>query len=136
MLSFLFLVFISMELFVAFYNFQLAESAKLQFSAKDYSDHLALIRAYAGWKKADAEGTGYDYCWKNFLSAQTMRAMDSLRKQFLSLLKDAGLVGDGADFCNMWSCDEYLIRSVICAGLYPGVCSAVVRLLSYMIIKF
>ncbi|KAF3795012.1 DExH-box ATP-dependent RNA helicase [Nymphaea thermarum] len=104
---------------------ELAESAKLQFSAKDYSDHLALIRAYAGWKKADAEGTGYDYCWKNFLSAQTMRAMDSLRKQFLSLLKDAGLVGDGADFCNMWSCDEYLIRSVICAGLYPGVCSAV-----------
>ncbi|CAN6445915.1 unnamed protein product [Victoria cruziana] len=104
---------------------ELAESAKLQFSAKDYSDHLALIRAYAGWKNADAEGTGYDYCWKNFLSAQTMRAMDSLRKQFLSLLKDAGLVGDGADFCNMWSCDEYLIRSVICAGLYPGVCSVV-----------
>lgn len=61
-----------------------------------------------------------------------MRAMDSLRKQFLSLLKDAGLVGDGADFCNMWSCDEYLIRSVICAGLYPGVCSVVVWLPSLL----
>ncbi|KAK3007792.1 hypothetical protein RJ639_013676 [Escallonia herrerae] len=29
---------------------QLAESAKAQFSGREYSDHLALVRAYDGWK--------------------------------------------------------------------------------------
>ncbi|XP_037496022.1 DExH-box ATP-dependent RNA helicase DExH3, partial [Jatropha curcas] len=59
----------------------LAESAKVQFSARYYSDHLALVRAYDGWKDAEKQQSGYEYCWKNFLSAQTMKAIDSLRKQ-------------------------------------------------------
>ncbi|KAI8028640.1 DExH-box ATP-dependent RNA helicase DExH3 [Camellia lanceoleosa] len=60
----------------------LAESAKAQFSARDYSDHLALVRAYDGWKDAERHQSGYEYCWRNFLSAQTLKAIDSLRKQF------------------------------------------------------
>ncbi|RZR77501.1 hypothetical protein BHM03_00002613 [Ensete ventricosum] len=103
----------------------LAESAKSQFSCRDYSDHIALVRAYDGWKDAEREHSGYEYCWKNFLSAQTLKAIDSLRKQFLFLLKDTGLVTDSFSTCNKWSQDENLIRAVICAGLYPGVCSVV-----------
>ncbi|KAJ3700747.1 hypothetical protein LUZ61_004452 [Rhynchospora tenuis] len=103
-----------------------AESAKLQFSCKDYSDHLALVRAYEGWKEAErTEGSGYDFCWKNFLSFQTLRAIESLKKQFLSLLKDTGLVDGTIDKCNQWSRDESLVRAIICAGLYPGVSSVV-----------
>lgn len=105
---------------------QLAESAKSQFSCRDYSDHLALVRAYDGWKDSEREHSGYEYCWKNFLSAQTLKAIDSLRKQFLFLLKDTGLVTDSFSTCNKWSQDENLTRAVICAGLYPGVCSVVV----------
>ncbi|ESR64932.1 hypothetical protein CICLE_v10007274mg [Citrus x clementina] len=103
----------------------LAESAKAQFSARDYSDHLALVRAYDGWKDAERHQSGYEYCWKNFLSAQTLKAIDSLRKQFLFLLKDAGLVDRNTENCNKWSHDEHLIRAVICAGLFPGLCSVV-----------
>ncbi|XP_015579120.2 DExH-box ATP-dependent RNA helicase DExH5, mitochondrial isoform X2 [Ricinus communis] len=102
----------------------LAEAAKSQFSC-DYSDHLALVRAYEGWKDAERNFAGYDYCWKNFLSMQSMKAIDSLRKEFLSLLKDAGLVDGSITFCNTWSHEEHLIRAVICYGLYPGICSVV-----------
>lgn len=102
----------------------LAEAAKAQFS-HDYSDHLALVRAYEGWKDAEKDQIGYEYCWKNFLSAQSMKAIDSLRKEFFSLLKDTDLVDGNMATYNAWSYDEHLIRAVICCGLYPGICSVV-----------
>ncbi|KAH6771511.1 RNA helicase family protein [Perilla frutescens var. hirtella] len=102
----------------------LAEAAKAQFS-HDFSDHLALVRAYEGWKVADRDLTAYEYCWKNFLSAQSMKAIDSLRKEFYSLLKDTGLVDSNPITYNVWSYDENLLRAVICYGLYPGICSVV-----------
>ncbi|KAK9276788.1 hypothetical protein L1049_006324 [Liquidambar formosana] len=102
----------------------LAEAAKAQFS-HDHSDHLALVRAYEGWKDAEQDLAGYEYCWKNFLSAQSMKAIDSLRKEFFSLLKDTGLVDSNMTTCNAWSYDGHLIRAVICCGLYPGICSIV-----------
>ncbi|KAF5751882.1 ATP-dependent RNA helicase DHX36 isoform X1 [Tripterygium wilfordii] len=100
----------------------LAEAAKSQFS-HDYSDHFALIRAYEGWKEAEGDLNGFDFCWKNFLSAQSMRAIDSLRKEFFSLLKDTGLIDSNATICNAWSHDDHMIRAIICYGLYPGICS-------------
>lgn len=103
----------------------LADFAKSQFSCRDYSDHLALIRAYEGWKDAEKDHSGYEYCWKNFLSVQTLKAIDSLRKQFHFLLKDTDLVDDSLASCSIWCRDENLIRAVICAGLFPGICSVV-----------
>jgi hypothetical protein len=105
---------------------QLAESAKLQFSCREYSDHLAIVHAYDGWREAERDRNGYDYCWRNFLSAQTLKALDSLRRQFIFLLKDTGLIDENMTMCNKWSRDANLVRAVICAGLYPGVSSVVV----------
>ncbi|XP_027097273.2 DExH-box ATP-dependent RNA helicase DExH5, mitochondrial [Coffea arabica] len=102
----------------------LAEAAKAQFS-QDYSDHLALVRAYEGWKDSEMDLAGYEYCWKNFLSAQSMKAIDSLTKEFYLLLKDTGLVDSNSTTYNTWSYDEHLLRAVICYGLYPGICSVV-----------
>ncbi|XP_024950976.1 DExH-box ATP-dependent RNA helicase DExH5, mitochondrial isoform X2 [Citrus sinensis] len=102
----------------------LAEAAKSQFS-HDYSDHLALVRAFEGWKDAERGLAGYEYCWKNFLSAPSMKVIDSLRKEFLSLLKDTGLVDCDTSICNAWGRDERFIRAVICYGLYPGISSIV-----------
>ncbi|KAG2261721.1 hypothetical protein Bca52824_068800 [Brassica carinata] len=102
----------------------LAEAAKSQFS-RDHSDHLALVRAYEGWKRAEEEAAVYDYCWKNFLSVQSMRAIDSLRKEFSSLLKDTGLIDGNPATCKLGGNDDNLIRAVICYGLYPGICSVV-----------
>lgn len=103
----------------------LADSAKAQFSGQEHSDHLAVVRAYEGWKEAERQQSGYEYCWKNFLSAQTLKAIDSLRKQFFYLLKDCGLGDQNIENFNKWSHDEHLIRAVICSGLFPGICSVV-----------
>nr|XP_016437469.1 PREDICTED: DExH-box ATP-dependent RNA helicase DExH5, mitochondrial-like isoform X1 [Nicotiana tabacum] len=100
----------------------LADAAKAHFS-RDYSDHLALVRAYEGWKDSERDLAGYEYCWKNFLSAQSMKAIDSLRREFYSLLKDTGLVDSNNTIYNSWSYDEHLLRAIICYGLYPGICS-------------
>ncbi|KAG2404966.1 DExH-box ATP-dependent RNA helicase [Vigna angularis] len=98
----------------------LAGTAKSRFSAKDYSDHMALVRAYEGWKDAEREGSSYEYCWRNFLSAQTLQAIHSLRKQFSFILKDAD-----ASMINKLSHNQSLVRAVICSGLFPGIASVV-----------
>lgn len=33
----------------------------------------ALLAAYEGWKEAERRGQGRDFCWRNFLSAATLR---------------------------------------------------------------
>ncbi|GMH17063.1 hypothetical protein Nepgr_018904 [Nepenthes gracilis] len=111
----------------------LADTAKSQFSAREFSDHLALVQAYEGWKDAEKDQSGYEYCWRNFLSAQTLKAIDSLRKQFFSLLKDTGLIDHNRESCTTWSHDRHLVRSIICAGLFPGVCSVVNKEKSIML---
>jgi hypothetical protein len=108
---------------------QLAGTAKSRFSAKDYSDHMALVRAYEGWKDAEREGSAYEYCWRNFLSAQTLQAIHSLRKQFSFILRDSGLVDADASNNNRLSHNQSLVRAIICSGLFPGIASVVVRYL-------
>ncbi|PAN45021.1 hypothetical protein PAHAL_9G088000 [Panicum hallii] len=105
----------------------LAGTAKSRFSAKDYSDHMALVRAYEGWKDAEREGSAYEYCWRNFLSAQTLQAIHSLRKQFSYILKDSGLIDTDANTNNSLSHNQSLVRGIICSGLFPGIASVVHR---------
>ncbi|XP_057478521.1 DExH-box ATP-dependent RNA helicase DExH5, mitochondrial-like [Actinidia eriantha] len=81
--------------------------------------------ACEGWNNAEKDLAGYEYCLKNFLSAQSMKAIDALRREFYSLLKDTGLVDSTTTTCNSWSYDVHLLRAVICYGLYPGICSVV-----------
>lgn len=102
----------------------LAQMARAKFAREDCSDHLGIVNAYNGWQRAMAQGAGADYCWRNFLSFQALQGMHSLRKQFWSLLSDAGF---DMERCSENSHNLDLVRGVICAGLYPGVASAVVR---------
>ncbi|KAL6005151.1 hypothetical protein ACLOJK_005713 [Asimina triloba] len=111
----------------------LAGTAKSRFSAKDYSDHMALVRAYEGWKDAEREGSAYEYCWRNFLSTQTLQAIHSLRKQFQFILKDAGLIDADSSTCNNLSHNQSLVRAIICSGLFPGIASVVFIILSLVI---
>lgn len=87
---------------------------------------MALVRAYEGWKDAEREGSAYEYCWRNFLSAQTLQAIHSLRKQFNFILRDAGLIDVDAGANNRLSHNQSLVRAIICSGLYPGIASVVV----------
>lgn len=97
---------------------------------------MALVRAYEGWKDAEREGSAYEYCWRNFLSAQTLQAIHSLRKQFIFILKDAGLLDADTATNNKLSYNQSLVRAVICSGLYPGIASVVVCNGSTVLIYF
>lgn len=88
---------------------------------------MALVRAYEGWKDAEREGSAYEYCWRNFLSSQTLQAIHSLRKQFSYILKDSGLIDSDGNTNNSLSHNQSLVRGIICSGLFPGIASVVHR---------
>jgi ATP-dependent RNA helicase DHX36 len=100
---------------------KLAGTAKSRFSVKDYNDHMALVRAYEGWKDVERKGSAYEYCWRNFLSAQTLQAIHSLRKQLSFILRDSGLVDVHANNNNRLHHNQSLVRAIICSGLFPGI---------------
>lgn len=110
-------------------------SKKLLFSSGNYSDHLTLVRAYDGWKEAQKEQSGQAFCLMNHLSPQPLKDIDSMREQFLTLLKNASLVSN-VEECNKLSHDEHLVRAIICAGLFPGVSSTVVSLFFFFFFHF
>ena len=62
------------------------------------SDHLALVRAYAGWIRARERGRGFerDFLAKAFLSAQTLRQISEMRQQYADLLDQIGFLRTGA----------------------------------------
>lgn len=102
---------------------EVAEAARLKYGRGDCSDHVALVRAYDGWKEAMDNGNAIDYCWKNFLSFSTMQVMHSLRRQFEALLRQAGFVDPVRDYSNQYSKDTDLLKGIICAGMFPGISS-------------
>ncbi|KAL3685927.1 hypothetical protein R1sor_003949 [Riccia sorocarpa] len=103
---------------------EMADEAKLKFAGDDGSDHLALVRAFDGWMKAQKQGKGSEFCRQNFLSSQTLQSMLQMRRQFCSNLTEAGF---DTSRNGEYSKDLDLIRGVICSGLFPGVASAVQR---------
>ena len=62
------------------------------------SDHLTLVRAYAGWIRAKARGRAHerDFLAKAFLSAQTLRQISEMRQQYVELLDQIGFLRSGA----------------------------------------
>ncbi|MCO5602446.1 hypothetical protein L7F22_056578 [Adiantum nelumboides] len=103
---------------------EIAEAARHKFGRDICSDHIALVRAYDGWKESMDAGNAADYCWKNFLSFSTMQVIHSLRRQFEMLLRQAGFVDPVRDYSNQYSKDVDLLKGIVCAGMFPGVCSA------------
>lgn len=94
------------------------------FAEDSRSDHIMLANAYKGWEEATSRGNARQYCWKNYLSQNTLQLLSSMKQQFATLLKDLNFV-DVADpkspQANLNSDNEKLIKAVICAGLYPNV---------------
>lgn len=57
-----------------------------------FSDHVALLKAFAGWKEAKRSGWDRDFCWDNFLSPVTLQMIEDMRNQFVNLLSDIGFI--------------------------------------------
>ena len=56
------------------------------------SDHIALVKAFEGYKEAKCNRNERAFCWENFISPITLRMMEDMREQFLNLLSDIGFV--------------------------------------------
>ncbi|VFR01415.1 unnamed protein product [Cuscuta campestris] len=100
-----------------------ADAAKRSFAGDSCSDHIALLKAYEGWKNAKRQGNEKAYCWENFLSPITLQMMENMRMQFLDLLSDIGFVdkSKGLKAYNEYSNDLEMLCAILCAGLYPNV---------------
>ncbi|OIW12193.1 hypothetical protein TanjilG_28601 [Lupinus angustifolius] len=100
-----------------------ADEAKQSFAGDSCSDHIALLKAYEGWKDAKRSGNEKQFCWDNFLSPVTLRLIEDMRLQFLNLLSDIGFVdkSKGANAYNQYSHDLEMVCAILCAGLYPNV---------------
>uniref|UniRef100_A0A7N8XRU9 ATP-dependent DNA/RNA helicase DHX36 n=1 Tax=Mastacembelus armatus TaxID=205130 RepID=A0A7N8XRU9_9TELE len=105
---------------------KLADMRRKTLSKNSKSDHLTIINAFRGWEEAKQHGARYEkeYCWDNFLSANTLQMLHNMKGQFAEHLMHAGFVSskDPKDpKSNVNSDNEKLIKAVIVAGLYPKV---------------
>uniref|UniRef100_A0A1A8QZ52 ATP-dependent DNA/RNA helicase DHX36 n=1 Tax=Nothobranchius rachovii TaxID=451742 RepID=A0A1A8QZ52_9TELE len=105
---------------------KMADMRRRVLSRNSKSDHLTIVNAVQGWEEAKQRGVRYerDFCWDNFLSANTLQMLHNMKGQFAEHLMHAGFVssGDPKDpASNINSDNEKLIKAVIVAGLYPKV---------------
>ncbi|KAI5679650.1 hypothetical protein M9H77_00877 [Catharanthus roseus] len=100
-----------------------ADAAKRSFAGDSCSDHIALLKAFEGWKDAKRTGNARAFCWENFLSPVTLQMMEDMRNQFLDLLSDIGFVdkSKGDNAYNQYGRDLEMVCAILCAGLYPNV---------------
>ena len=101
-----------------------ADRAKRRFANGEPSDHKAILEAYNGWLDACRRGESRDFCWRNFLSEQTLRLVRDMREQYRDLLHTCGLIGSKDDkrVKEVTSAvdDWGVVKAVLVAGLYPN----------------
>ncbi|XP_077396874.1 ATP-dependent DNA/RNA helicase DHX36 isoform X2 [Festucalex cinctus] len=105
---------------------EMADKRRKVLSRNSKSDHLTVVNAFQGWQEAKQRGgrCERDFCWDNFLSANTLQMLHNMKGQFAEHLMHAGFVSskDPKDpNSNVNSDNEKLIKAVIVAGLYPKV---------------
>ncbi|XP_057695441.1 ATP-dependent DNA/RNA helicase DHX36 isoform X2 [Corythoichthys intestinalis] len=105
---------------------EMADKRRKMLSRNTKSDHLTVVNAFQGWQEAKQRGgrCERDFCWDNFLSANTLQMLHNMKGQFAEHLMHAGFVSskDPKDpNSNVNSDNEKLIKAVIVAGLYPKV---------------
>uniref|UniRef100_A0AAY4CQP5 ATP-dependent DNA/RNA helicase DHX36 n=1 Tax=Denticeps clupeoides TaxID=299321 RepID=A0AAY4CQP5_9TELE len=105
---------------------KLADQRRKILSKNSKSDHLTIVNAFLGWEEAKQRGFRFekDYCWDNFLSANTLQMLHNMKGQFAEHLLAAGFVCSNNPkdpSSNINSENEKLIKAVIVAGLYPKV---------------
>lgn len=105
---------------------KLADVKRKELSQNTKSDHLTILNAFRGWEKSKQWGprAEREYCWDYFLSPNTLKMLGDMKGQFAEHLLGAGFVSSSRPkdpVSNINSDNEKLIKSVICAALYPKV---------------
>ncbi|KAG0494394.1 hypothetical protein HPP92_005388 [Vanilla planifolia] len=112
------------------------------------SDHLLLVIAYNRWARIlreNGSNAAYRFCHSFYLNSSVMYTVREMRLQLGSLLADIGLIGLPNSFqgngkrndkleswfsdmrrpFNMHAKHSSVIKSILCAGLYPNVAASV-----------
>ncbi|XP_058490743.1 ATP-dependent DNA/RNA helicase DHX36 [Solea solea] len=105
---------------------KMADMRRKTLSRNSKSDHLTIVNAFQGWEETKQRGVRYEreYCWDNFLSANTLQMLHNMKAQFAEHLMHVGFVSSKNPKdpkSNINSDNEKLIKAVIVAGLYPKV---------------
>ncbi|XP_070295539.1 ATP-dependent DNA/RNA helicase DHX36-like [Salvelinus sp. IW2-2015] len=105
---------------------KIADFRRRTLSRDSKSDHLTIIYAFTGWEEAKRRGYKFEreFCWDNFLSANTLQMLHNMKGQFAEHLLGAGFISTKNHKdpdSNINSENEKLIKAVIVAGLYPKV---------------
>lgn len=107
----------------------LSDKAKRSFS--NNSDQLAVAKAMEAWKNGCQGMSEREFCFKNFISYQTLKMLDQMKTQFAQGLHQSKFLTkpkvDSAEN-NRNSVDDNLLRAVICAGLYPNLAHRHIRI--------
>ncbi|KAJ5894059.1 hypothetical protein N7495_005750 [Penicillium taxi] len=105
-----------------------ADAAKAAFSRPGDGDLLTVLSAYEAWterSRAQGHWQTQSWCGANFLSHQTLRDILSNRAQFVTSLKDAGILpvsySDGANAWNRNASNRNLLRALIAGAFQPQV---------------
>jgi ATP-dependent RNA helicase DHX57 len=118
------------------------EAARARF-AWGQSDHLAIVRAFNGWRDAGNERARRAFADDNFLSHETLRAMADARKEYAGALAEMGFLARGSGVgggggggggggrgggdagvgaeANQYSGEINVIRAALVAGLSPRI---------------
>ncbi|ODM89700.1 ATP-dependent RNA helicase DHX36 [Orchesella cincta] len=94
------------------------------------SDHYITIRAIEGYEKACRERRERDFCYRNFLSGNTLQLLINMKNQFAEHLHQmkymsTSNVGDAEN--NVNSDNVGIVKAIICAGLYPNIATIHVK---------
>lgn len=93
-----------------------------RFAKQWCSDHLMLANVMAEWRE---RGMSHGFCSNNYLNMSTLRQLDNMKRQFCENLYAMKFLGNSdpeSSENNRNTCGMHLnlLRSVICAGLYPN----------------
>lgn len=99
------------------------DAVKRKFADTWCSDHLMLANVMEEWRSS---GQNYGFCRNNFLNSFTLQQLENMKRQFCATLKDMHFLSDERPEArtnnpHTESGHLNLLRSIVCAGLYPNV---------------
>lgn len=99
------------------------DKVKLDFARNTKSDHLMLANVIQEWRLAN-EQRDHRFLRENFLSYQTLRQLEDMKKQFFTLLYETKFLESKNPLdkaSNRYSDNQKVLKAVICSGLYPNI---------------
>jgi ATP-dependent RNA helicase DHX36 len=101
-----------------------ANAKKFAFGLKQYSDHIAFSEALRCFETKNYRESVTSFCWKNFLSFNTLKLLSEMKTQFAAYLFEMKFLENNNPKdhkANRNSRNLSVIKFIVCTGLYPNI---------------